>query len=412
MRILYLSQYFPPEAGATQTRAYEMARNFVRLGNPVTMLAEFPNHPSGIIPLEYAGKLYERAELEGIDVIRVWVKASPIKSFRSRMLFYMTYMVNAALAGLFLARQRYDLIYASSPPLFVGGAALFLSKMRRLPLVFEVRDLWPESAVALGELSNPRAIALATRLERVCYQSARRVVVVTQGIFNRLVERSIPPDKLVLIPNGANVEMFYYSESGRAQVRETLGLGDQLIAIYAGIHGLAQGLETIIEASWLLRNDPGIHILMVGDGPKKAELVDMVEGYQLSNLTLLPEQPRHAMRDYLSAADVALIPLRKLEIFKGALPSKLFDAWACERPVLLSVDGEARQVMEQAGGGLFIPPEDPHALADSLSWLKIAADDRLRMGQAGRKYTVENYSRQAQAAKLVEILKETLNPIR
>jgi glycosyltransferase involved in cell wall biosynthesis len=412
VRILYLSQYFPPEAGATQTRAYEMARNFVRLGNPVTMLAEFPNHPRGIIPHEYSGKLYERVDLEGIDVIRVWVKASPIKSFRSRMLFYLTYMLNAALAGLFLARQHYDLIYASSPPLFVGGAALFLSKMRRLPLVFEVRDLWPESAVALGELTNPRAIAMAARLEGACYRDARRIVVVTQGIFNRLVERSVPPDKLVLVPNGANVEMFYYSESGRAQVRQTLGLNDQLIAIYAGIHGLAQGLETIIEAARLLRNDPGIHILMVGDGPKKAELVDLARRYQLSNLTLLPEQPRQYMRDYLSAADVALIPLRKLEIFKGALPSKMFDAWACERPVLLSVDGEARQVMERAGGGTFIPPEDPNALADSLSWLKMAVDDRQRMGQAGRRYTVENYSRQSQAAMLVEILEETLNSIR
>ncbi len=217
MRILYLSQYFPPEAGATQTHAYEMAHNFVRLGHAVTMLAEFPNHPSGIIPAEYSGKLYERADLDGIDVIRVWVKASPIKSFRSRMLFYLTYMLNASLAGLFLARQPYDLVYASSPPLLVGGAALFLSKIRRLPLVFEVRDLWPESAVALGELTNPRSIALAARLEEACYRNARRVVVVTQGIFDRLVERGISPDKLSLVPNGANVEMFQYSASGTAR---------------------------------------------------------------------------------------------------------------------------------------------------------------------------------------------------
>ena len=157
MDILYLSQYFPPEAGATQTRAYEMARNFVRLGHTVTMIAEVPNHPSGIIRPEFRGKLFHRAGLEGIDVIRVWVKASPLKDFRSRMLFYLTYMLNAALAGLLLAGRRYNLIYASSPPLFVGGAALALSALKRTPLVFEVRDLWPESAVALGEISNPRA---------------------------------------------------------------------------------------------------------------------------------------------------------------------------------------------------------------------------------------------------------------
>ena len=173
MRILYLSQYFPPEVGATQTRAYEMARYLVSTGHQVTMLTEVPNHPSGIIPPEYRGKLWERANLDGIDVIRVWVKASPNKTFSTRMAFYLTYMINAALARLLLARDRYDVLVATSPPLFVGGAALALSVLRRTPMVFEVRDLWPESAVALGELSDSRAVALAGKLEKMCYNRAR-----------------------------------------------------------------------------------------------------------------------------------------------------------------------------------------------------------------------------------------------
>ncbi len=163
MRILYLSQYFPPEVGATQTRAHEMARNWVRLGHQVTMLTEVPNHPSGIIPPAYRGKLYERSQLDGIEVVRLWVAASPVKTFRSRMAFYLSYMASAALGGLF-ERGPFDLIYATSPPLFVGGAALAISYLRRIPLVFEVRDLWPESAVVLGEIKSQRAIALATRL--------------------------------------------------------------------------------------------------------------------------------------------------------------------------------------------------------------------------------------------------------
>lgn len=408
MNILYLSQYFPPEAGATQTRAYEMARNWVRMGHVVTMLTEFPNHPSGIIPPEYKGRLYEKDSLEGIEVIRLWVKASPRKNFTNRMLFYLSYMFGASIAGLTLARQGYDLIYASSPPLFVGGAALFLSRIRRLPLFFEVRDLWPESAVALGELNNPRAIALATRLEEASYQRARRVIVVTQGILDRLLQRGYPHSKLTLVPNGANVEMFTFSSQGRELIRQELNLGEKLVAIYAGIHGVAQGLETVIEAARQLSDDPDIHILLIGDGPRKASLVELAGPLQLPNLTLLPEQPREQIVAYLSAADIALIPLRNLDIFKGALPSKMFDAWACERPVLLNVDGEARQVMQQAEAGVFVPPEDPHALAEALRHAKLNPDKFRQMGMNGREFTVQHYSRQAQAEKLAQILEAVL----
>jgi len=408
MRILYLSQYFPPEAGATQIRAYEMAMNWVRLGHQVTMIAEVPNHPSGIIPPAYRGKLYQRDKLDGIDVVRVWVKASPVKSFRNRMLFYLTYMLNACVAGIFLARGDYDLVYASSPPLFVGGAALFLSWVRRIPLLFEVRDLWPESAVALGELSNPRAVAWATRLEEACYHRAHRIVVVTQGILGRLAKRGLEPGKLSLIPNGANVDMFHFSDKGRESVRHSLQLEDHFIAIYTGIHGIAQGLDTVIEAARILKDEPRIHILLVGDGPKRVELVELAQKYSLPNLTMLPEQPREQIVNYLSAADIALIPLRNLDLFKGALPSKMFDAWACERPLILSVNGEARQIMEAAEGGVFAPPEDPHALADKLRQLSKQPDLCQEMGKRGRQFTIEHFSRKALAEKLAALLETTV----
>src|SRR4030043_1144889 len=258
MRILYLSQYFPPEAGATQTRAYEMARNWVHLGHNVTMLTEFPNHPSGIIPNAYKSKLFERTSLEDIKILRVWVKASPVKNFRNRMLFYLTFMVNSCIAGLFLARGKFDLLYASSPPLFVGGAALVLSFIKRIPLVFELRDLWPESAIALGELTNPQAISMATRLEESCYHRAIQIVVVTHGIYTHLIQRGLAPDKLIVIPNGANINLFTYNLAGRERVRQELGLEQKFIIIYAGIHGLAQGLETILETARLLLTTPDI----------------------------------------------------------------------------------------------------------------------------------------------------------
>ena len=404
MRILYLSQYFPPEAGATQTRAYEMAHTFVRLGHTVTILSEIPNHPSGIIPPNYRGKWLERVELDGIDVIRVWVKASPKKDFRSRMLFYLSYMLTSFLAGIFWARGRYDLIYCSSPPLFAGVSGFALSLIKHIPFFFEVRDLWPESAVALGELSNPRFIRLAKELENSCYRHARKIIVVTHGIRDRLVERSIPHEKIVLIPNGANLQTFQFDPDGRQKLRNELGWQDCFIAIYAGIFGLAQGLETVLEAAHLLLKNPYIRILLIGDGPLKSKIAEHAQRLNLPNLQILPEQPRERMPALLSAADAALVPLRKLDLFKGALPSKIFDAWACERPVLISIDGEARQIVESAQGGRYIKPEDPRALADTLVELSLNLSDCARMGINGRTFTAAHYSRSVLAEQLSQIL--------
>ena len=410
MRILYLSQYFPPEVGATQTRAYEMARYLVSQGHQVTMIAEIPNHPMGIIPPEYRGKWYERTLLDGIDVIRVWVKTSPVKTFRTRMAFYLSYMVNATLAGL-LARGPYDALYATSPPLFVGGAALALSWLRRIPLFFEVRDLWPESAVALGELNSPRAIALAEWLERTCYRRAEQIVVVTQGIYRRMLERGYPLEKLTLILNGANTELFQFQpEAGRAH-RERLGLLDKFVVMYAGIHGLAQGLEAVVETAAKLAAQADVHFLFVGEGPVKQQIVTLAAERRLTNITFHPEVPREQMPAFLSAADVALVPLRRLDLFQGALPSKMFDAWACQCPTLVTIEGEARQALAEAGAGLFVEPENPEALAAAILQLKGDPAARRRMGLNGRRAAVDRYSRQAQARQLAEMLARVLRQI-
>jgi glycosyltransferase involved in cell wall biosynthesis len=310
-------------------------------------------------------------------------------------------MINAVIAGLFLASGKYDMLYASSPPLFVGGAALLLSSLKRIPMVFEVRDLWPESAVALGELTNQWAISLATRLEEACYRKAIQVVVVTQGIYARLIQRGVMTSKLCFVPNGANTDLFTFNPIGRERIRSELGLEQKFIAIYAGIHGLAQGLETIVDTARLLSKHPDIHFVLIGDGPKKAELLSLAASYNLPNLSLLPEKPREQIPDYLSASDIALIPLKKAEIFKGALPSKIFDAWACGRPVLLSIDGEAREVLERVKGGKYIPPEDPTEMAKALLELRDSPDERKSMGENGLNYTRQNHSRALLAEKLI-----------
>jgi glycosyltransferase involved in cell wall biosynthesis len=407
MRVLYLSQYFAPEVGATQTRAHEMATGLIRAGHDVTMLTEVPNHPKGIIFPEYRRKLWVRENLEGIDVVRVWVKASPVKTMRTRLAFYLTYMLNATLAGLAL-RGPYDVIYATSPPLFVGGAALALSGLRRIPLIFEVRDLWPESAVALNELHNLSFIRWATRLEEACYRRAKRIVVVTQGIRDRLITRGFG-DKVLLIPNGANTDLFHYqSEAGKA-IRQQLDLDDDFLIIYAGIHGIAQGLETVLNAAHKLRDHAGLHFLFIGDGPRKAELHALKERLALPNVTMLAAQPRETIPAYLSAADVALVPLRRLDIFRGALPSKIFDAWACECPIILSMQGEAQQVLQQANAGVYVEPESPSALAQVVQEMINHSKLLRRYGRNGRRFVEEHYSRQAQAQRLTRLL-ESLVP--
>jgi glycosyltransferase involved in cell wall biosynthesis len=408
MHILYLSQYFPPEVGATQTRAYEMARGLVQAGHRVTMIAEVPNHPSGIVPPEYRGRWVERSTLDGIDVLRVWVKASPVKTFKSRMAFYLTYMANAALVGALKAHGPFDVVYATSPPLFVGAAGLALHWLKRAPLVFEVRDLWPESAVALGELSSPRAIAWAGQLEELCYNRASRIVVVTEGIRQRLIERGFPAGKLALIPNGANTELFQPQPALGAQFRAEHSLpADAFVALYAGIHGIAQGLEIVLNAADQLRNDPAIRFVLVGEGPVKADLQALAAELRLDNVLMLPEQPRLAMPAILSAANAAIVPLRKLELFQGALPSKMFDAWACGLPLLLSIDGEARRTLDAADGGRYVPPEDAAALAGAIRALAAQPDGGRSLGQNGRRYTEQHHSRQAQARALEKLLQET-----
>ena len=409
MRILYLSQYFPPEVGATQNRAYEMAANFVKKGHQVTMLTEIPNHPSGIINPEYCGKFMVRSNWDGIDVIRVWVKASPIKSFLNRMLFYISYMINTTIAGLLVARERYDFIYVTSPPLFVGVAGLFNMFIRQIPMIFEVRDLWPDSAVYLGELKNSTVITLARKLELACYKYAELIVVVTEGTKHILVKRGIPAEKIVVIPNGANLNRYQFDSEGRDKIRRQLNLEDKFVAIYAGIHGIAQGLEIIIKAAKILDSQSQIHFLMIGSGPQKAILRQMVSNYGLTNVTLHNEVSMDEMSCYLSAADIALIPLKNIDLFKHVLPSKMFDAWACRRPIILLVDGEARRVMEEAQTGVFVPPENPELLAETLIELQKSPDDLQRMGLNGRKYVEDHFSREILAEQLLLVLESLLN---
>lgn len=401
MRILYLSQYFPPEVGATQTRAYEMATNLVTLGHSVTVMTEVPNHPSGIIRPEYRSRFRVAEQLGGIHVIRSWVYATPVKNFRTRMLFYISFVVTTVLNSL--NAGKYDVVYATSPPLFVGLAGLIIAKLRGIPLVFEVRDLWPESAIELGQLNNPRHVRYGHATANLCYRHAKGIVGVTRGICTELKTKRLPADKLFLIKNGTNPNRYRYIFDRSLQ--KELGWEGKFVVLYAGIHGMAQGLETVLETAELVKHKDRIHFAFIGEGPTKDSLMAQAEERNLPNVEFLHEVSSDEIAKYISLADICLVPLKKKKLFKGALPSKIFDCWACGKPILLTVDGEARQELETARGGVFADPENPVAMALAILSMYENPVVSQQMGENGRQYVYQaGYIRSQQARSLSGIL--------
>ncbi|GBE26231.1 alpha-D-kanosaminyltransferase [bacterium BMS3Bbin03] len=405
LRILYISQYFPPEVGATQSRAFDMAYYLSERGHKVTVLCEFPNHPSGILPARYRRKFWERRRMRRFRVCRCWVYATPQKTFVTRLLFYLSFMCSSIAAGLFL-RDKFDVVYTTSPPLFVGVSGYILSRLKNAKFVFEVRDLWPESAVALGELRNPGFIKRAGKLETFFYRKAEKIVGVTSGILENLMNRGVNPEKLQLIKNGTNIHLF---KNRGDHKKDDLNLRGRFVVGYFGIFGLAQGMEQLCELAERMKIYPDVHFLFVGDGPKKQNVLDLKSEKQLTNLTILNEIRREEIAEYISACDAALVPLRKNELFTGALPSKMFDNMACERPIILSVAGEAQKVLKDAESGIFVEPENTAQMMEAI--LKLKSDPELckRMGRNGRRFVEKYFSRKKLALELEACLQRIRN---
>jgi glycosyltransferase involved in cell wall biosynthesis len=380
-----------------------MAENLVSLGHRVTVMTEVPNHPSGTLHPEYKARLRVVEQMVGIQVIRSWVFATPYKTFTTRMVFYLSYMATTTFNSLFLNKGKYQVVYATSPPLFAALAGLLIAKMRRVPFIFEVRDLWPEAAVELGELQNQQVIRGAHALAQLCYNQAMGIVAVTKGIHKRLTALRLPKQKLALIKNGTNPDRFRYVFD--KELEEKLDWKRRFIVLYAGIHGVGQGLETVLEAASLLLHTEAIRFSFIGEGPRKRELMAYASRKHLSNVEFLPEVPTNQIAKYISLSSICLVPLKKIELFKCALPSKMFDCWACGKPILLSVDGEAREELESSRGGIFVEPEDPFAMAKAVIEMYQKPEQARRMGENGRRYIHERgYIRAQQARHLAHFI--------
>lgn len=403
LRIVLLTHYFPPEIGAPQARLSELARRAAEAGHSVMVVTPFPHYPTGVIPAEYRGRFRMEETLDGIRVIRTWVYATPNRGFLRRILNHLSF----ALSSLTALRKvdSADVIFVESPPLFTGLAVLVYSGIKRAPYIFNVSDIWPQSAVELGALRSRLAIRLAEMLELHLYRRAARVSVVTPGMLERLAARGIPRGKLFLLTNGVDTD-FFRSAPRNTKLARSLGLDQRKVFLYAGTHGMAQGLDTVLEAAKQTKNSEVLYVL-AGDGAEKEALTKRVQAEGITNVHLLPNLPRAVMPDLLNLAYASIIPLKRLDLFKSALPSKMFESMATAKPIVASLWGEAAELIESARCGLVVTPEDPEALREAVE--KLAEDPSLarELGDNGRQYVAAHFDRRVIAARFIELLSET-----
>lgn len=402
MRILIISQYFSPEIGATQTRMHYFARALADKGHEVTVICEVPNHPAGIIRQEYRKRFFVKSDEDGFGVIRVWVFARPRKTFLNRILFYLSFLINGVLGGLMLARGKYDVIFATSPPLPVGLAGLILAVFKQSRFVLDIRDLWPLVAPSVGELRRGLLYKSAEILERLLYRKASAVTCVTRSFVKYVLSKGIPQDRVFFLPNGTIPELFNPQRQDPL-LREKLGLNGKFLVTFCGTHGVAQGLPKILEAAKLLGGEQKIVFCFVGEGPVKAELLKKKETDKIENVIFLPQVPVTEVTRYINASDLLLVPLKADKVFDWFIPSKMFDFMACGKAVIVTVDGEAKRILDESGGGVYVPPEDPAALAEVVCELSRDTERLSQMGRRGRDYVLSHFIREVQANSLERI---------
>ena len=405
MRILFLTQYFPPETGAPSNRLSDLADRLANLGHQVTVLTALPNYPQGVIFEGYRGRFMMTEKRNSIQVIRSWIFATRSKKFLPKLVNYFSFAILSCLVGAYTVKSS-DIVFVESPPLFLAISGYLLARMKRAKFVLNISDLWPESAIALGVLRNDRIIRWSVWLEKELYRRADLVTGQTQGIMAGVRNRW-PSAPRALLTNGVAPEFLQQIEAvrpSRSKLRQELGFGDKFIVAYTGVHGFSQRLETIICAAELLCSYKDIQFIFWGDGPEKPGLEAMVEAKHLSNVQFLPSQPSSRMPEVLTSVDVSVVPLARTELFKGALPSKLFEALGAGVPVVAAVEGEAKSLVEASGGGIVIEPENAQQMAEAIVCLYREGGRREKLSTEGRSYVAMHYNRKTIAERFETLL--------
>ena len=404
MNIVYIHQHFSTARGATGTRSYDFARMLQARGHRVTVVCGVYG-PSDIGGVPRRG-LVTRTEIDGLDVRIVNIRYEDKQTFAGQMLSFLGFMVVSALEVLRI--RDADVVFASSTPLTVGLAGTLAKYLRRTPFVFEVRDIWPESAVQMGALTNPVLIFVAEVAERLFYCSADRVVVVAHRMADRVREKlGTRADKVRVIPLGTDVAMFAGAESDVAWRCEH-GLEGKYVAVYAGAHGRRHGLPWVLKAAALLKDDPTVRIVLIGEGALRPELAEEVRREGLDNVVMLDAMPKERLAGVLRACDLGLMTAENLPILFTVCPNKFLDYMAAGLPVLVNFDGEVRAICEREGCGVFVPPDDPQAMADAIRQLARDPERSRAIGRRAAQVAAEQFDR----ARLVEDFERVLEEAR
>jgi glycosyltransferase involved in cell wall biosynthesis len=414
MPVLYISQYYPPEACAPAARVDSFTREWARSGVDVRVLTGFPNHPEGVLHEEYKKawrRGFVREERDGVRVYRTWLYPSANRMLWRRGLNFTSFAVSAAVAGPCVA-PRDGVIIATSPQILVGVSGWAVGTARFLPWVFEVRDLWPESLVGVGQATADSLLYRSVgRVANFLYRHATHIVVDGEWKRRHLISLGWEERRISIIRNGIEEDFCLVPNSAdavaaRSQLRKELGLEDQFVLLYAGTLGMAHGLETVLQAAQPLRGRDDIVFLIMGAGAERGQLSQHLEELRLPNVRLLEKQPRERIPAFLAAVDACLVPLRNKEVFKSAIPSKMFEAMAAGKPAILGVEGEAKEILLDSQAGLAIQPEDPEAMVAAILKLRDEPSLCQVMGRNGRQAVLEKYLRKTQAAHYLDLLGE------
>ena len=402
MRILFLSDNFPPETNAPATRTFEHTRRWVRAGAKVTVVTTQPNFPAGKLFPGYRNRLFQREWLDGVEVIRVWSYITANEGVTRRTLDYLSFMVTGFLASLFLPRP--NVILSTSPQFFTACAAYVLSLFKRRPFVFELRDLWPDSILAVGAMKESAAIRAMKRLEYFLYCKAARIVSVTNSFRQVLSGNGVPADKIAVVRNGTDLAGFTAGPKPEHLLVKH-GLHGKFVAAYIGTLGMAHGLGTVLDAAERMKSNPDIAFLLVGDGADRAALEQEARNRGLDNVIFAGSVGKNEVVKYWRLADVALVLLRDRPVFRHVLPSKMFEAMATERPIVLGVLGESAELLQAAGAGVVIHPESEEALAQAVETLAVDPEGANEMGRKGRRLVETEFDRDKLAAQMLEELR-------
>src|SRR5262249_42699885 len=404
----------PPEMGAPAARASEISYHWVRAGHHVTVLTGFPNHPTGVIPNDYRGhfrRLVLRETVRSVSVVRTWLLPFPNRKGWERMLNYSSFFFSSALTGLRIRTP--DVVIGSSPQLLVALSAYWIARVKRVPFIFEVRDLWPESLSAVG-VGGESSLLYRSLKAIACflYSQADHIVVVTPAFQQFLTENyRVPSNKISIIPNG--VETAHFSPDQKdGSLRRRLGIESNFTVCYIGTLGMAHGLETLIEAARSLQTThPQITLLIVGEGAEKARVIALANSLGLKNIRFVDQQPRELIPHFINASDAALVLLRKSEVFKTVIPTKMLEFMSCARPLIAGVEGQAQQLIQDAQAGICFEPGNAQALVNSILTMFSQPSLRESCGRNGRRYIIQNFSRKETADDYATVLHNVLFPM-